>query len=159
MRLFLNKIPVKEDEDRYPTAYIEPQDYIYDDGKEMRLSADSLTSLGEGMKNLFTSVCGVSNPGKDQKISLAVGRQFFNKIGLALQIDIGNGAPDVYKIGLTFKGSPAAQYKISAWSQFIIFLGFLSVAVLLATIFKGKKYEEVSRNALASYLNTNTETI
>ena len=84
MRLYLNKIPVKEDEDRYPQTYIEPWDYIYDDGKEMKLSVDSVATLQGDMKNLFTSFCGITNPGKDQKVSLAVGRQFFNKIGLAL---------------------------------------------------------------------------
>lgn len=160
MRLFLNKIPVEKDEDRYPTTYIEPQDFIYDDGTEMKLSADSITSLGPNMKELFTTFCGVSNPGKDQKISLALGRQFFNKAGLALQVDIGiNGDPDVYKIGLAFNGSPAAQWSTSGWSYLVILAGIASILALLAIVFKGKSYQEVSRNALAGYLGVSSESI
>ena len=126
----------------------------------MKLSADSITSLGPNMKDLFTSFCGVSNPGKDQKISLALGRQFFNKAGLALQVDIGkDGNPDVYRIGLAFGGSPAAQWKTSGWSFLVMLAGIVSILALLAMIFYGKNYQVVSRNALAGYLGVNSETI
>ena len=126
----------------------------------MKLSVDSTVSLGGDMKNLFTSVCGETNPGKDQKIALAVGRQFFNKIDIALQIDIGkSGNPDVYKIGLHFKGSPGLPKKTSAICFFIMLLGLAGIAMLLMTVFKGKTYRVVSRNVLASYSNQNTESL
>lgn len=61
VRVILEELYSPKDLVKYPSIYLMPQDYLYDDGKTIVLAVDSLKTLTAkepNMANLFTAKCG-----------------------------------------------------------------------------------------------------
>ena len=147
IRVILNPLVDPEQKVTYPYIYLMPQDYIHDDGKKINIAVDSLETLGDNMKSLFTAQCGIKQGDANPSIAIALGRQFFNRVKVDFQIGVKD---EKYKIGFEVKDYPeeAADFRVS-----MILLVILAVSVLgflLSVIFKKKQYQEVSRAAMAT---------
>jgi hypothetical protein len=76
-----------------------------------------------------------------------LGRQFFNRIKLALQVGVKD---DSYRIGFIVKDSPEPYAKFRVAMVLMVVSGVVLLGVLLWSVFRKNRYKEISRAALAS---------